>query len=452
MAKAQHNGFSNSFGVVMAAAGSAVGLGNIWRFPYICGQYGGGAFLLVYLIFVFFIGMTLLMCEFSIGRRTRRAPVKAYPALRGGGNGWKLIGVVGIVTCFMILSIYLVISGWTLNYFWESLTGSLFGDSGGFDTHFTGFAADSMRPVIFMLIFLLLGLVVILCGVKNGIESISKLLMPLLLVLVLVLCVRSLTLPGAIKGLDYLFHPDFGKLGPQGVLAALGQSLFSLSVGMGTMVVYGSYIPEKDNILKSCVWITVCDVAIAVLAGIAIFPAVFSCGLEPDKGAGLVYVVLPEVFHSFGFGTRLFAMLFFLLLSLAALTSAISLHETLTAFLCDCGMKRVPAAVLVAVLEGALAAAVAITFTGETPETAADRTFFDWMDYLTATVLPPVCALLTVLFFGWFMKKEDIVDELSNHGKLKIGWFGVYYKVLVRWVAPVALLLVLILGMMGYIK
>lgn len=437
----------------MAAAGSAVGLGNIWRFPYICGKYGGGAFLLVYLLFVFLIGMSILMCEFTIGRRTRRAPVKAYPALRGGKKGWMSIGLLGILTCFMILSIYLVISGWTLNYFWESVTGTLFGQSeAGFDVHFSDFAAHSVRRVVFMLVFLLLGLVVILCGVESGIERLSKWLMPILLLLVVVLCVRSLTLPGAAAGLDYLFHPDFSKLGGEGVLAALGQSLFSLSVGMGAMVVYGSYIPENDNILKSSLWITVCDVVIAVLAGISIFPAVFACGMEPDKGAGLVYVVLPAVFQSFEFGAQLFAILFFLLLSLAALTSAISLHEAMTAFLTDAGMKRTPAAVLVAILEGALATVVAVSFTGATPQTAADRTFFDWMDYLTAYVLPPVCALLTVIFVGWFMKKEDISDELSNHGTLSTPWFGVFYHFMVRFVAPVALATVLVLGMMGYIK
>jgi len=453
MTASANKGFSSSFGVIMAAAGSAVGLGNIWRFPYICGKYGGGAFLLVYLLFVFLIGMSLLMCEFTVGRRTRRAPVKAYPALAGGKKGWMAIGLLGIVTCFLILSIYLVISGWTLNYFWESVTGTLFGQSGvGFDVHFGDFAAHSVHRVIFMLIFLLLGLVVILCGVESGIERLSKWLMPILLVLIVALCVRSLTLPGAAAGLDYLFHPDFSKLGGEGILAALGQSLFSLSVGMGTMVVYGSYIPADDNILKSSIWITVCDVAIAVLAGVAIFPAVFACGMEPGQGAGLVYVVLPAVFQSFEFGAQLFAILFFLLLSLAALTSAISLHETLTAFLTDAGMKRTPAAVLVAIAEGVLASAVAISFTGETALTAADRTFFDWMDYLTAYVLPPVCALLTVLFVGWIMKKDDINDELSNHGKLSTPWFDAFYHVMVRFVAPVALATVLVLGMMGYIK
>ena len=447
----KRSGFTNSFGVIMAAAGSAVGLGNIWRFPYICGKYGGAAFLMVYLVFVFLIGMTLLMSEFVIGRRTRRAPVKAYPALDNGKRHWRWIGVIGIATCFLILSIYLVISGWTFNYFWESLTGRLMHvEAGGFEQHFADFACSPLRPVIFLSVFLALSLLVILGGVEKGIEKVSKLLMPFLLVLVLVMCVRSVTLTGASQGLRYMFHPDFSLLGWEGVLAALGQALFSLSVGMGAMVVYGSYIPENDNLLKSSLWITVCDVLIAVLAGVAIFPAVFAMGQNPAGGPGLVYMVLPEVFQMFDFGGGLFAVIFFLLLSLAALTSAISLHETLTAFLTDGGMQRRPAAVLVAVAEIVLASATALSYSGGI--LSADlggRTFFDWMDFVTGTLLPPICALLTILFFGWVMSKDAIRDELSNHGTLKVGWFEVYYYFLVRFVAPIALLFVLVKGIVG---
>ena len=294
-------GFTSSFGVVMAAAGSAVGLGNIWRFPYICGQYGGAACLFVYLLFVFLIGMVLLMTEFVIGRRSGYAPEKAFPALCPKRPAWKLVGLYGMFTCFLILSIYLVISGWTLGYFWESVTGTLASISNdGFADHFASFAASPWKPVVFLTVFLVFTLLVILGGVQKGIEKVSKLLMPILLVLVLLLCVRSLTLPGASKGLDYLFHPDFSQLTWEGTLAILGQALFSLSVGMGAMIVYGSYIPRDSNILKTATWITVCDVVIAVLAGIAIFPAVFAAGQDPAGGPGLVYQVLPVVFNSMG--------------------------------------------------------------------------------------------------------------------------------------------------------
>lgn len=440
-------GFTSSFGVIMAAAGSAVGLGNIWRFPYICGQYGGAACLFVYLLFVFLIGMVLLMTEFVIGRRSGFSPEKAFPALYPKRPSWKMVGLFGMFTCFLILAIYLVISGWTLGYFWESLTGTLASIADdGFKAHFDAFVASPWKPVVFLVIFLIFTLLVILGGVQKGIEKVSKLLMPILLVLVLLLCVRSLTLPGASKGLAYLFHPDFSLLTWDGILAILGQALFSLSVGMGAMIVYGSYIPRDSNILKNAMWITVCDVSIAVLAGIAIFPAVFAAGQNPADGPGLVYQVLPVVFNSIGTVGQVFAVLFFLLLVLAALTSAISLLETLTAWLADKGMKRKVAAVIITLLEVVLGVFVAYSFTGGplSDITPGGKNFFDWVNDLTGAYLPPIGALLTVIFFGWVMKKEDIYDELSNHGVLKVSWFKVFYHILVRFVAPAALLVSLV--------
>lgn len=436
----------------MAAAGSAVGLGNIWRFPYICGKYGGAASLVVYLLFVFLIGMVLLMTEFVIGRRSRHAPVKAFPALRPDKPGWMSVGIFGMITCFLILAIYLVISGWTLGYFWESVTGTLASISNdGFADHFNQFAASPWKPIVFIMVFLALTLVVILCGVEKGIENVSKLLMPILLVLVLLLCVRSLTLPGASKGLAYLFHPDFSLLTKEGILAILGQALFSLSVGMGAMIVYGSYIPADSNLLKTSMWITVCDVCIAVLAGVAIFPAVFACGQDPAGGPGLVYQVLPVVFNSLGKIGILFASLFFLLLTLAALTSAISLLETLTAWAADKGFKRSGSAVVISLAEALVAVLVAYSFSGGLlcSFTPGGMNMFDWVDKFTGAYLPPIGALFTVIFFGWVMKKDDIYDELSNQGTLRVGWFKVYYA-LVRYVAPLALLVVLVAGIFNF--
>lgn len=360
-----------------------------------------------------------------------------------------MVGLFGMFTCFLILSIYLVISGWTLGYFWESVTGTLSSIANdGFKGHFEAFVASPWKPVVFLVVFLAFTLLVILGGVQKGIEKVSKLLMPILLVLVLLLCVRSLTLPGASRGLDYLFHPDFSQLTWKGILAILGQALFSLSVGMGAMIVYGSYIPRDSNILKTATWITVCDVSIAVLAGIAIFPAVFAAGQNPADGPGLVYQVLPVVFNSMGTIGAVFAILFFLLLSLAALTSAISLLETLTAWLADRGMKRNVAAVLVSVAEAALGVLVAYSFSGGLLShfTPGGMNLFDWVDKLTGAYLPPIGALLTVIFFGWVMKKEDVYDELSNHGVLKVSWFKVFYHILVRFVAPAALIISLVAG------
>ncbi len=452
MATKTGEGFSSSFGAIMAAAGSAVGLGNIWRFPYICGKYGGGAFLIVYVFFVFFIGMILMMSEFVIGRRTGEDPVKAYPKLRPHRPGWRYVGLIGLVTCFLILAIYLVISGWTLNYFFESLVGTLSTiPDDGFGAHFNQFASSPLRPMIFIAVFLLLTTCVIVAGVEKGVERVSKLLMPILVVLLVFLCIRSLTLDGAAAGLSYLFSPDFSKLSGEGILAALGQALFSLSVGMGVMIVYGSYLPKDDNILKSSIWITVCDFAIAVLSGVAIFPAVFACGQDPTGGPGLVYQVLPLVFNTMGPVGRIFSVAFFLLLSLAALTSAISLLEALTQWVSGEKIKRTPSAIIMSLMVIVLAIAASFSF-GEgiwSGIKIAGMQFFDFLDKLTGTILPPVCALLTIIFFGWFMKKDDIMDELSNHGMLKTSYFKVFYYILARFVAPLALLIVLIAGIIN---
>lgn len=443
-------GFSSSFGAIMAAAGSAIGLGNIWRFPYICGKYGGGAAIMLYLFFVFFIGMVLLLGELTIGRRTGHTPMRAYMTLRPKHTVWRYVGLLGLITCFLILAIYLVISGWTLNYFWESVSGTLSAVANGdFASHFASFAASPMAPVVCLVVFAVLTLVIILGGVQNGIEKVSKILMPILLVLVLLLCVRSLTLPGASKGLYYLFHPDFSLLTWEGVLAILGQALFSLSVGMGVMIVYGSYVPKDDSLFKSAMWITVCDTAIAVLAGVAIFPAVFAFGQDPAGGPGLVFNVLPVVFNSMGsVGSIVFGGAFFLLLAVAALTSAISLLEALTAWGADYGKSRKVSAILLSIATCAVAVVAAYSFDGGilNPYKLAGMSFFDWLDKLTGSYLPPICALLTIVFFGWFMKKDDIQDELSNHGTVKTPWFKVFYSFLSRFVAPVALVVSLLAG------
>ena len=434
----------------MAAAGSAIGLGNIWRFPYICGKYGGGAAIIVYLLFVFLIGMVLLMSELVIGRRTGHTPMRAYEELRPKHRNWRYVGLLGLITSFLILCIYFVISGWTLNYFWESVSGTLASIADGdFAAHFAAFASSPVAPVVCLVIFAALTLVIILGGVQNGIEKVSKILMPILLVLVVLLCVRSLTLPGASKGLAYLFSPDFSQLTTEGVLAILGQALFSLSVGMGVMIVYGSYIPKGDGLFKSAMWITVCDTAIAILAGVAIFPAVFAFDQSPDGGPGLVFNVLPVVFNSMGnVGSIVFGGAFFLLLAVAALTSAISLLEALTAWGADYGKSRKRSAIILSVVLVLVAVVASFSFDGGilNDNKLAGMSFFDWLDKLTGSYLPPICALLTIIFFGWFMKKDDIHDELSNHGVLKISWFKVFYHILARYVAPAALLVSLVAG------
>ena len=449
---AQQKSFSSNLGAIMAAVGSAVGLGNIWRFPYICGKYGGGAFLIVYLCFVFLLGSVLMMSEFVIGRRAQHTPIKAFQSLYPKNKAWGLVGLLGIITSFFILSQYLVISGWTTGYVWNSISGTLASlgtDSGAISNFFNDFSTSQWDPVMFLSIFAVLALLIILGGVQKGIENVSKVLMPVLVVLVLVLCVRSLTLPGAGKGVEYLFLPDFSKLTGEGVLAALGQALFSLSVGMGVLLVYGSYIPVNDNIFKTAMWITACDTLIAVLAGLAIFPAVFSCGFEPAGGPGLVFHVLPNVFNMMGTTGMVFASIFFILLMVAAITSAISLLEALTAWFSEhTGTRRWVGALLFFVLTTALGILFSLSMGSLSHVKIAGLCLFDFVDRMNSIYLPPLCALGTIIFFGWVMPEEDVKDELSNHGTLKIGYYKLF-RFLSRYLAPLALLVVLVTGILS---
>ena len=445
----QQKSFSSSLGAIMAAVGSAVGLGNIWRFPYTCGKYGGGAFLLVYCCFVFLIGSVLMMSEFIIGRRAQHTPVKAFQTLAPRHKAWGLLGLLGIITSFFILSQYLVLSGWTTGYVWDSITGALasLGTSAApISDYFAQFSAHPWRPALFLVIFAVLVLVIILCGVQKGIETFSKVLMPILVLLILILCVRSLTLPGAVKGLEYLFSPDFSKLTGEGILAALGQALFSLSVGMGVMLVYGSYIPVNENIFSTAMWITFCDTLIAILAGIAIFPAVFSCGFNPAGGPGLVFCVLPNVFNTMGTAGVVFSIIFFLLLTVAALTSAISLLEALTATFSEhTHSRRYVGALLFFLLTTALGVVFSLSFGTLSHIKIGGLTLFDFIDQVNSIYLPPICALGTVVFLGWVMPDADVRDELSNHGTLSIRFYGLF-RFIARYVAPLALLVVFVSG------
>ena len=448
-------GFTSSFGAIAAAVGSAVGLGNIWRFPYICGQYGGGAFLLVYLCFVFLIGMTLMISEFVIGRRSGRTPMFAYETLSPSHKGWRYAGLLGLVTCFLILALYLVVSGWTTSYVVDAACGTLAGmDEGQLECYFKEFSTSGWRPVISIGVFLAIVSLVIMGGVQKGIERVSKVLMPVLVVLLMVLCVRSATLPGAGAGFEYLFKPDFAKLTGAGVLAALGQALFSMSVGMGVMIVYGSYIPKDDNLLKTSVWITVCDTLIAILAGIAIFPAVFASGLDPAGGPGLVFKVLPVVFNSMNPAEGLpvgtvFEVVFFLLLVIAAITSAISLLEAQVAWGNEYNTnRRKRNTVILSLVLFALATLLSLSNGPLSDIRIGSLTLFDLADKLNSVFLPPICSLYTVIFLGWVMPKDLIRDELSNHGTVGIGYYKVFMFI-ARFVAPLALLVVLVAGIIN---
>ena len=433
----------------MAAAGGAVGLGNIWRYPYMLGQNGGGAFLLVNMFFVLAIGIPLMMTEFVIGRRTQSNVVGAYRKLSPKHKGWIALGYFGILAAILIYAFYSVVAGWTLNYIVMACTNQLSGltPTEVADT-FANFTAGSFWPVLYQFLFLALTALVISFGVQKGIEKISKILMPVLFILLLMMVVRSLTLPGAKEGLHFLFKPDFSKLTGSGVLGALGQSFFSLSLGMGAMITYGSYIRKEDSLFKTSLWISICDLMVAILAGVVIFPAVFSFGMDPAGGPQLVYVVLPNVFNSMPMG-GLFAAVFFLLLGIAALTSTISLQEIIVAFnVEELHWSRRKSSIISMISIFVIGIFCTLSFGPIKHWTLFGRTIFDLFDLITASYLMPIGALLMTIFLGWFYPKVEVKDEITNGGTLKGKLFEVYYFIL-RFVAPIALLIIIVSGIVG---
>ena len=442
-------GFTSNIGAILAAAGGAVGLGNIWRFPYMLGQNGGGAFLLIYIIFVVLIGIPLMMTEFIIGRRSQRNVVGAYKALSGGRKGWVVLGIFGIVAAFLIYAFYSVVAGWTLNYIVLSGSGRLAGlEPDAVANVFANFTQGSLLPLLCQLLFLALTGIVITMGVQKGIEKVGKILMPILFLLLILMCVRSLTLSGSQEGMKFLFKPDFSKLTGQSVLSALGQSFFSLSIGMGAMVTYGSYIRKEDRLFKTSIWIALCDLIVAVLAGVVIFPAVFAFGMDPASGPELVYVVLPNVFNNMPAGT-LFSLIFFLLLGIAALTSTISLLEIIVAFAVEeLHWKRTTASLVSTLLVFVVGAFCTLSFDPLQNAKLFGRTIFDLFDLITASYLMPIGALLMTIFLGWCYPKVEVKDELSNNGTLKVRAFELYYIIL-RYIAPLALVIILISGIIG---
>lgn len=432
----------------MAAAGGAVGLGNIWRYPYMLGQNGGGAFLLVNMFFVLAIGIPLMMTEFVIGRRSQSNAVGAYKRL-AQNKGWTTIGYFSIIAAVLIYAFYSVVAGWTLNYIVLACTNSL-ADKNPAEVAdaFSAFTANSYWPVFYQFVFMGITALVISLGVQKGIEKISKILMPVLFILLILMCVRSLTLPGAKEGLHFLFHPDFSKLTGAGILGALGQSFFSLSLGMGAMVTYGSYIRKEDSLFKTSVWISVCDLMVAILAGVVIFPAVFSFGMDPAGGPQLVYVVLPNVFNCMPMG-GLFAAVFFILLGIAALTSTISLQEIVVAFTVEeLHWSRRKSSMISMLVVFFIGMFCALSFGPLKNATIFGKTIFDLFDLITASYLMPIGALAMTIFLGWFYPKVEVKDEITNGGALKGSLFEVYYFIL-RFVAPIALIVIIISGIVG---
>ncbi|MBR0533686.1 MAG: sodium-dependent transporter [Bacteroidales bacterium] len=445
---AKRDGFVSSLGILLAMTGSAVGLGNLWRFPYLVGENGGATFIIFYLVCVIFICMPIMVCEFIIGRRSQANAFGAYKKL-GGDKGWKVAGLLSVLAAAFILSFYSVVGGWSIRYL-VLACGLKFTAAGGLqpETMFNSFVTSTWAPIIYTLLFLACTGIIIVAGVKNGIEKFTKALMPVLFVLMVILAVRSMTLPGAGEGVRYLFKPDFSKFTASSAIAALGQAFFSLSLGCGTILTYASYVPRKENILKCGAETTALDTLFALIAGCAIMPAVFAYGISPGQGPGLVFVTLPAIFSELPAG-GFAAILFFVSLFLAALTSAISLLEVVIAFLIEeCNLRR-PVAVGVSMSVFVVLAVLCSLSQGALSHVKIfSLNIFDLFDYVSANVLMTFGALLAVLFVGHKLKRDDIMDELSSGGIYGIprGFFNVLYFI-IRWAAPAVIIAILIAGL-----
>lgn len=439
----KRDGFSSRFGIIAAAAGSAVGLGNIWKFPYIVGENGGSAFILVYLLSILAVGIPVLLAEFIIGRRGQANAVRSFKKI-APNTKWSGIGWMGIVAAFMILGFYTVIAGYTIHYFILTVTNSFAGMSSAQITDTFNNFASSTRPIIYTVIFIILSLGILFGGIKDGIEKYTKVLMPGLVGIIALLVIRAITLPGAEEGIQFLLKPDFSELSMKAVLDALGHSFFSLSVGMGTMLTYGSYISKKESLTSITFSIAAADTIIALLAGLAIFPAVFAFGIDPTSGPGLVFITLPNVFLQMP-GGIIFGALFFLLLFIAALTSVVSIFEVIIAYITEeLKVNRHKAMGLTTLAVIVIATFCALSQTPDTSLIFNGHSLFDWMDLLSANVLLPIGGLLIMIFLGFIMKRSDLEDELHHGSKSIKGTMA--YITITKFVAPVAIAIVFLTG------
>lgn len=442
--------FGSRLGVLLAMAGSAVGLGNLWRFPYLVGENGGAAFIIIYLACVCLICLPIFISEFVIGRRSQK---NAYAAFRdlSGGSAWRWVGLMTVIVPLIVASYYCVIGGWAFEYLWKSCTFSFTGDASqeAVSTMFSDFVSSPWGPVIGQTLFLLATTLIVIIGIKDGIERFSKLMMPILFIIVIAIAVYASTLPGSGAGFEYLFKPDFSKVDGGSFASALGQAFFSLSLGFGTIMTYASYVDKKDNILFQSTSTAIADTMFALIAGMAIMPAVFAFGINPQSGPGLVFETLPYVFGKMP-GGGIVAILFFLALIVAALTSSISMIEVGVAYLIEeKKLKRTTACVVLFLICWILGIFCALSFGPLAEVKLAGRSIFDFFDNLSSNILMTLGSLLTVLFVGWRLKKTDIYEEFTNGGTLSanVKIFGVLWF-LIRYVAPIAVIVIFISGLL----
>lgn len=429
--------------MILATAGGAVGLGNVWRFPYMTGQNGGAVFILIYIGCVLLLGIPCMVSEFIIGRHGASNTFRAYSKM-AHGRAWKYVGLLGVLTGYLITGYYAVVSGWCLQYIYASVAGHLHGDPEFVKTYFQAFSSDPVRPIVWLVVILGITHLVIIHGVRGGIEKASKMLMPTLFVLLLIIVGASCMLPGAEKGIAFLFKPDFSKVNQGMFLGALGQSFYSLSLAMGCICTYASYYSRQTNLLRSAVQISVIDSLVAILAGLMIFPAAFSVGVNPDSGPSLIFITLPNVFNQAFSGMPVLgwviSLLFYALLSLAALTSLMSLHEVSTAFFYEeLHISRKKGASIVTVTTIVIGAFCSLSLGRLDWLNIGGKNLFDVFDFVTGQIFLPIGGFLTCLFLGWFVPRQVVRDEFTNWGTASGRFLGIFLF-LVRYVCPLAIL------------
>ncbi len=437
----QREQWGSRLGFILAAAGSAVGLGNIWRFPYVTGTNGGAAFLIIYLAAIILIGYPMMVTEVGIGRKTQRNPIGAFKAL-APNTPWWLVGALGVFAGFLILSYYSVVAGWALAYIFKSLGG--FTSDMAFADLFIGHITQVGQPILWHAIFMGLCVAIIAAGVVNGIQRWVKLLMPLLAILLVVVAIRALTLPGAGAGVAFYLQPDFGAVTGGTFLAAIGQSFFTLSLGMGAMITYGSYLKKEDTVPGNAGYVVAADTGIAIIAGFAIFPAVFALGLEPGAGAGLTFITLPAVFAEIP-GGSFFAFLFFVLLSIAALTSAISLLEVVVAWITDeKGVSRKKAASVVGLICFIVGIPTVLGYSAWSGFSFLGFDLLDTYDWIANALVLPIGGLLTAIFAGYVWTAKKAQEDFNNPPSSIV--LGDWYGILIKFVVPIAIVVVLVVG------
>ncbi|HQL02497.1 MAG: Sodium:neurotransmitter symporter family protein [Synergistetes bacterium ADurb.Bin155] len=433
------------FGFIMAAAGSAIGLGNIWRFPYLTGMNGGGAFIVIYLGCVLFVGLSIMLGEFVVGRGTGLASVGAFKSRH---RNWTFVGVLGVISSFFIYCFYPVVGGWAVAYMVKSLTG-LLSNPGAIADYFGAFITAPLEPVIWTLIFLAVNLFVVAKGVSGGIELTSKILMPMLFGLLVIIIIKSLSLPGSGAGLTFLFKPDWSVVTGKTFLAALGQAFFSLSLGMGVMITYGSYLKKDEHLPSDALTVVSMDTLAAILAGIAIFPALFAFGVEPTAGTGLVFVVVPQVFAQMGGIGVLFSFVFFLALAIAALTSSVGLLETVVAYFMDeKGMSRKKATYISSAVTTVICILSSLSLGVMSGFSVFGVGVFDFFDILTDKIFLAIGGMCLAIYVGWVLNKEEVKLEATNRGALPFALFETWYAV-IKYVIPVLVAVVAVSGIMA---